>query len=180
MVAPTTGPDQAGSRALAEDRGLRHQLGVPGEGLLAGHDQRQRVRVRVGGEQPAGQVDRQQGRRTRVVGDSERTCVLQSEPAEQLVRRVERVGHADRHAAGVEQIADLVLAAAKLGERGRGAGQQVEQVAVRIQSYLVKAVEPAEEGDLSGSQSQAFADDFDRHGLGGKMDGHCLQCGHAG
>ncbi|GAA1258953.1 hypothetical protein GCM10009665_56380 [Kitasatospora nipponensis] len=73
-----------------------------------------------------------------------------------------------------------MLAAGELGEVGHGRDQEVEQAARRVQAHLVEAVETAQECDLTRAQPEAFTDVFDRHGLGGKMDGDCRQCGHPG
>ncbi len=174
------GADQAGGRALGEDAGLGHHLGVLGEGLLPREHQGQRPWVGFLGEQAPGQVDGQQADGAGVVGHGEGLGVAEAVAVEQVVQGVERVGHGHRHAARVDHETDVPFASAQLRQGVDGGAEQVGQLPVRVQSQLVQAVEAAEESKLTWGQAQSLAHCLDGHGVVGEVDGHCLQCGHAG
>ena len=133
-VPGPVGADQAGGRALAEHRGLRDELGVPGERLLPGEHQRQRTVARPG----AARVVRRPaaGRPSSIASSAlaqdcwvrvKATRVAEPERAADLVQRVDRIRRDHGERPPVQHEPDPVLLPAQRGEPGRGVQQQVGQ-----------------------------------------------------
>jgi hypothetical protein len=163
-VAAATGRDQARARALAEHAVVRREPLVQGEHLLPGHDQRECPRLAAAGQQPPGDVDGEQAGHARVVGHRERRRALQTEPRHQVVHRVDRVGHHDRHTARVDHVPHEVLAAPQRRQCPRGAFEQVGQrLAGPLPAHLAEPVEPAQHADLGRGEPQLGAHLLERH-----------------
>ena len=158
--------DQACRRALPEKLRFGHGPSLPRETFLSRHDQRERVRIGVRGEEPAGDIHGEQTGGAGMVADRERRGLFEPELKAQLAQRVLWVGHDQRKRARVHDVPHPVLSAAQPVQVGDRATQQFEQAAVGIPADLTRLLIPPEHLDPHRRHPEMLSQALDRDAAG--------------